>query len=118
MRGNVQGRRTDERKMTLTRPAHGVEPILGLQVLLNWSVPKVIGVESGNSEMTAQVHQVDRTQISGHGHKRQASGSFCEDHRSAHIGAIENNPHVRGSVVNRTSVVRRCHHVLPATQMI
>ena len=53
--------------------------------------------------MTAQMHQVDRTQIAGHRDQRQASGSLRQNHRAAHVHAVEHNPDVGRAVVHRTT---------------
>ena len=87
--------------------------------LAAFSIFELVGVELWDAEVTAEVEQVFWTEVASDSGEGEGTGAVHKDHCAAHVGAVENDPDVCGSVLNgATADGRGGDDVLPAAQVV
>ena len=62
--------------------------------LLDLRGMRTVIVVPRDAEVAAQMEQVDRTEVSGHGHERQRARRFSQHHGTTNIYAVHYDPDV------------------------
>ena len=76
------------------------------------------GVEGGDAEVSAEVEDVDGIEVAGDGDEGEGAGGFRQDHGSADVDAVHDDPDIGGSVMKGTADGGGGDDVLPSAEMV